>query len=111
MKTLKTVWHSSLEFMASKPWLFLLLIPIFCTVLPTPITKPFLLQAFNKVLPHPDAHPMRIERGASRLGANEIHQQFTQSEAEIIKVFRSSGAAILLWLTLKGLQRSTQLPL
>ncbi len=93
MKALENKWQGSIEFIASKQWLFLFLIPIFYVAMPTPTqhTEPFLLQAFSNLLPA------------------QIQQQLAPSEPEIAKGLRSSALALLLWTGFRLINRSNQL--
>jgi hypothetical protein len=93
MKALENKWRDSIEFIASKQWLFLFLIPIFYISMrtPTPITEPLLLQAFANLLPA------------------QVQQQLAPSEPEIAKGLRSSALALLLWTGFRLINRSNEL--
>jgi hypothetical protein len=93
MKVLENKWRGSIEFLSSKQWLFLLLIPIFYMAIPTPTqqTEPFLLQAFSNLLP------------------SQIQQQLAPSEPELAKGLRSSALALLLWTGFRLINRSNDL--
>jgi hypothetical protein len=93
MKPIKTAWSNSIEFISSRQWLFLILIPVFYLTLPNPQVK----------------HHLLIVQPIATFMPSEVVPEVYVAEREIRKIASSIVISCLVWSVFCLIEQSLEL--